>query len=106
MTMTSYAQNHEDVLLVRLFRPGLTGFYVDVGANDPVSNSVTKHFYDLGWRGINVEPATAPFERLQEARPRDVNLNIGISDHEGTLTFHEFPPGISGVSTFSAPQAE
>ncbi|MGI8983959.1 MAG: FkbM family methyltransferase [Acidimicrobiales bacterium] len=101
MTMTSYAQNREDVLLDRLFPRGIKGFYIDVGANDPVANSVTKHFYDLGWRGINVEPALAPFERLQEARPRDVNLGLGISDREDTLTFHEFPPGISGISTFS-----
>ena len=106
MTMTSYAQNREDVLLDRLFPRGLTGFYIDVGANDPVENSITKHFYDMGWHGINVEPAAVPFERLEELRPRDVNLNIGISDHEGTLTLHEFPPGISGVSTFSGHQAE
>lgn len=105
MTMTSYAQNREDVLLDRLFPRGLKGFYIDVGANDPVSNSVTKHFYDLGWRGINVEPAGAPFSRLQEARARDVNLNLGLSDREDTLTFHEFPPGISGISTFSAEHA-
>ena len=105
MTMTSYAQNREDVLLDRLFPRGVPGFYIDVGANDPVVNSVTKHFYDLGWQGINVEPALAPFERLREARPRDVNLNIGLSDHEDTLTFHEFPPRLSGVSTFSAEQA-
>lgn len=102
MTMTSYAQNREDVLLDRLFARGLKGFYIDVGANEPVANSVTKHFYDLGWRGINVEPASDPFGRLQEARARDVNLNIGLSDREDTLTFHEFPLGLSGVSTFSA----
>ncbi|MGI8809105.1 MAG: FkbM family methyltransferase [Acidimicrobiales bacterium] len=105
MTMTSYAQNREDVLLDRLFPRGVSGFYIDVGANDPVANSVTKHFYDLGWRGINVEPALSPFERLREARTRDVNLNIGLSDREDALTFHEFPPGLSGVSTFSAEQA-
>lgn len=105
MTMTSYAQNREDVLLDRLFPRGLKGFYIDVGANDPVQNSVTKHFYDLGWRGVNVEPATAPFERLREARPRDVNLNLGLSDHEDTLTFYEFPATISGISTFSAEHA-
>lgn len=104
--MTSYAQNREDVLLDRLFPRGLKGFYIDVGANDPVANSVTKHFYDLGWRGVNVEPALSAFERLQELRPRDVNLNLGLSDREDTLTFHEFPPGISGVSTFSAELAE
>lgn len=106
MPMTSYAQNHEDVLLARLFPRGLTGFYVDVGANDPVKNSITKHFYDMGWRGVNVEPASDPFKRLAEARPRDVNLNVGLSDHEGTLTLYEFPPDISAVSTFSEEQAE
>lgn len=106
MPMTSYAQNHEDVLLARLFPRGLTGFYVDVGANDPIKNSITKHFYDQGWHGINVEPASDPFKRLAEARPRDVNLNVGLSDHEGTLTLYEFPPDISAVSTFSEEQAE
>lgn len=105
VTMVSYAQNREDVLLDRLFPRGLNGFYIDVGANDPVQNSVTKHFYDLGWRGVNIEPAAAPFERLREARARDINLNIGISDREDILTFHEFPPDISGASTFSSEQA-
>lgn len=105
MTMTSYAQNREDVLLDRVFPRGLKGFYIDVGANDPVLHSVTKHFYDRGWRGINIEPAASPFARLREARSRDVNLNVGLSDQEDTLTFHEFPPGLSGISTFSAEQA-
>ena len=105
MIMTSYAQNREDVLLDRLFPRGLKGFYIDVGANDPVVSSVTKHFYDLGWRGINVEPASRPFAKLVDARTRDVNLNVGLSDHEDELTFHEFPPGLSGLSTFSADQA-
>ncbi len=104
MTITSYAQNHEDVLLSRLFPPGLSGFYIDVGAMDPVVNSVTKLFSDRGWRGINVEPAAFPFERLQAGRPRDVNLNVGLSDKQGTLTFFESDPS-SGWSTFSAEQA-
>ena len=105
MTITSYAQNHEDVLLARLFPPGLQGFYIDVGAMDPVLNSTTKLFSDRGWRGVNVEPATFHFERLQAGRPRDVNLNVGVSDEEGTLTFFESDPN-SGWSTFSTEQAE
>lgn len=103
--MISYAQNHEDVLLARLFGRGVPGFYIDVGAHDPVANSLTKHFYDLGWKGINVEPASQPFERLEGARTRDVNLNIGLSDQPGTITLHEAPPDY-GISTFSARQAE
>ncbi|MFN2607038.1 MAG: FkbM family methyltransferase [Acidimicrobiales bacterium] len=106
MTMRSYAQNHEDVLLARLFPPGLTGFYIDVGANDPIENSVTKHFYDAGWRGINIEPAPGPYGRLAAERQRDVNLNVGLADQAGSLTFYEFPPESSGGSTFSSAQAD
>lgn len=106
MTMVSYAQNHEDVLLDRAFPRGHAGFYIDVGANDPVVNSVTKHFYDLGWRGINIEPLPAQFEALQAARERDVNLNIGLSDSAGEATFYEFPPELNAISTFSAEEAE
>lgn len=106
MTLRSYAQNHEDVLLSRAFPRGLTGFYIDVGANDPVQHSVTKHFYDEGWHGINVEPAAGPFERLVAARPRDVCLNVGLSDKPGQLSFYELPPDAVGGSTFSAEQAE
>src|SRR4051795_2870261 len=104
MNMISYAQNHEDVLLDRLFARGLPGFFIDVGANDPVKYSITKHFSEMGWRGINIEPAAQPFARLEEARGRDINLNVGVSDSEGTLSFFEFPDDLSGSSTFSADQ--
>ena len=104
MRMISYAQNREDVLLDRAFPRGVPGTYIDIGAFDPVVNSVTKHFYDLGWRGINVEPAAGPFERLRSARDRDVNLNIGLSGAPGTLTLYESAPE-AGWSTFEADQA-
>ena len=32
------------------------GFFVDVGANDPVFNSQTWHLEQLGWDGILIEP--------------------------------------------------
>lgn len=52
------------------------GFYVDVGANDPVIDSVTKAFYDAGWRGINIEPVSEWFEKLALGRPEDINLQV------------------------------
>jgi FkbM family methyltransferase len=97
--MVSYAQNREDVLLARVFRDVVAGFYVDVGANDPEHCSVTKHFYDRGWRGINVEPGRV-FDRLAAARPRDVNLNVAASDRPGSLTLYEYLDGVfSGLSS-------
>src|SRR5262245_12016004 len=98
MTMVSYAQNAEDVLLRRAFAGQPTGFYIDVGAGDPVADSVTKHFSLCGWRGINIEPFPGLFERLQADRPRDVNLNGGLSDRNGTRTFYE-APGIAALWT-------
>jgi FkbM family methyltransferase len=90
MTMISYAQNHEDVLLQRLFPHDYKGFYVDVGANHPVGCSITKHFYDHGWSGINVEPGQI-IECLRSERVRDVNLNLALSDYSGTARFYEYP---------------
>jgi FkbM family methyltransferase len=105
MTMISYAQNGEDVVLDRLFPRGIAGFYIDVGAHDPTHLSVTRHFYDLGWHCINVEPASVAFERLSAVRTRDININSGVSDEEGKLTFYESSPE-SGLSTFDQAQAE
>jgi FkbM family methyltransferase len=105
--MISYAQNHEDVFLRRrVFADQVTGFYVDIGANDPVDLSVTKHFYDSGWSGINVEPVAYLHDRLRAERPRDVNLQVGISNRPGRLTLYEAVGANGGLSTFSRPLAD
>src|SRR5262245_14104351 len=104
MPMISYAQNREDVLLRRLFRDVSEGFYVDVGANDPVELSLTKHFSDKGWRGVNVEPLPEAYQRLCDQRPRDVNLPIGVGRAEGRLPFFEVAEQ-SVLSTFCKKQA-
>ena len=92
--MISYAQNQEDVILARAFKDQPLGFYIDIGACYPEDSSVTKHFYDLGWHGINVEPNRPVFDLLAAARPRDVNLQMAINDRGGQLTLHEGPtPG-------------
>jgi FkbM family methyltransferase len=90
VTVVSYAQNREDVLLHRAF-PRPEGFYIDVGAADPVELSVTKWFYDRGWSGINVEPQAHYFAALQAARPRDINVNALLSDEPREMTFYAVP---------------
>jgi len=90
----SYAQNREDILLARAL-PSNSGFYVDVGAADPTEDSVTRYFYDLGWRGLNVEPQQAFFDKLVGERPRDINIQAVISDTPGPMVLHaaESHPG-------------
>src|SRR5690349_11165871 len=96
MTFVSYAQNCEDVMLYRALRDVAQGFYIDVGAAGPDVDSVTRAFYERGWRGINIEPVAACHEQLAAARPEDTNLPIAVADYRGTLAFNEiFGTGLS-----------
>jgi FkbM family methyltransferase len=80
----SYAQNQEDVVLARALRPDdREGFWVDVGAGDPVLDSVTAAFAERGWRGVNVEPLPREHERLCAARPADTNLRVALGATPG-----------------------
>jgi len=87
--MISYAQNFEDVILARVFSGQVNGFYIDVGVCDPDIDSVTKHFYDAGWSGINVEPLYENSERISKARPRDINICGAAGRELGALKFYE-----------------
>jgi FkbM family methyltransferase len=89
--MISYAQNFEDVMLARVFRDRTDGFYVDVGAGDPVNMSVTKWFYDLGWRGINIEPNPTLHARLTTERTRDINLDCAAGAFAGEAQYFQLP---------------
>lgn len=91
--MITYAQNYEDVLLARVFAGKTDGFYVDVGAADPVDLSVTKWFYDSGWSGLNIEPNRALFDRLVSGRPRDINVNCGVGAKMSEAQYFEHDDG-------------
>jgi FkbM family methyltransferase len=95
--MLSYAQNFEDVILARALRDVQTGFYVDVGAWHPEIDSVTRHFYDAGWRGVNIEPQPVQLDLLRGERPRDANLGVAIGARKGRAKFHIMSG--SGLST-------
>jgi FkbM family methyltransferase len=101
--IVSYSQNAEDVRLWRVFSTVEDGFYVDIGAGDPVEYSVTKLFYDRGWSGINVEPGPA-FSALEAGRPRDINLHLAVAREEGMRDFWVSSPH-SGISTLYPPRS-
>jgi FkbM family methyltransferase len=96
--LESYSQFNEDLLIDLLLLQKKEGFYIDVGANDPVFNSNTKRFYDRGWRGINIEPGVEQFEKIKQARPRDTNLNVGVGPANGSMIFYR----VVGDSTLSS----
>lgn len=99
----SFSQKGEDLEIDRLLNHQKTGFYVDVGAGDPDRFNNTKRFYLRGWHGINIEPNSRLYQKLVAARPRDINLNLGVAKEKGELTFYEIFPDT--LSTFSKEEA-
>ncbi|MFC7552898.1 FkbM family methyltransferase [Pseudoroseomonas wenyumeiae] len=97
MTLISFAQNGEDIVLWRALGHVENGFYIDVGACDPSDLSVTRLFYDRGWSGINIEPAKEFYDRCMAERPRDLNLNVAVAAHAGIMRFMNIPG--TGLST-------
>jgi len=86
--LVSYAPNGEDIVLWRALRHLTPGYFVDVGACDPVVTSITKLFSLRGWTGINIEPLPHLVEMLDRDRPDDINLQLALSDTEGELTLY------------------
>ena len=86
--MESYAQEQEDLIIARILKDVKEGFYIDIGAYSPDVYSVTKLFYEQGWRGINIEPIPDMCAEFTAKRERDINLNIAISNTKGAMTLH------------------
>lgn len=81
----SWSQGGEDLALMALL-PEKNGVYVDIGAHHPSRFSVTRHLYQRGWRGVNVEPNPRAEELFRSMRPEDTFLNACV----GNLDSYEF----------------
>jgi len=97
----SYAQNAEDVVLWRTLGHVHEGRYVDVGANHPRIDSVTRAFYERGWHGITVEPLGDLMDKHRAERPRDIQVQAAVADTDAeSLILHSVPG--TGLSTIVA----
>jgi FkbM family methyltransferase len=93
----SRAQNLEDIVLWRALRHVTDGRYIDIGACDPRWLSVSRGFYEQGWRGVHFEPLPASAAKLRADRPDEPVHQIALADHDGMLTF--FVSSVEGNST-------
>ena len=100
MSFVSYAQNFEDVMLWRALKHVENGFYIDIGAQHPVVDSVSLAFYEHGWRGVHVEPTLQYSSLLRAARPDESVFQLAIGNQSQQLTFFEFED--TGLSTADA----
>jgi FkbM family methyltransferase len=74
----SWSQGGEDLALLHAIAGKRSGTYIDIGAHHPSRFSVTRHLYQLGWSGVNVDANQELIGAFNHARPRDVNLCAGV----------------------------
>lgn len=101
LSVRSYSQEGEDAVLLGFYegRKKYKGFYVDVGAHHPYRFSNTMAFYKRGWKGINIEPNPEAMKWFRWFRTRDINLNVGVAENNGALTYYRFnEPALNGFS--------
>jgi FkbM family methyltransferase len=70
--MSAILPPDDETRLVRDFFGGATGYFVDVGANDPQLGSQSWHLEQAGWSGILIEPQPDLAARLTQARKAKV----------------------------------
>lgn len=103
MTKNCFSQCGEELVITSLLRQigkQGPGFFVDIGAFDPLVGSNTYYFYRLGWRGINIDARPGSMGRFKECRPLDINLETGIGSQTGWLKYYMLESEPS-MNTFS-----
>ena len=91
----SYSFNSVDLIIDYIFKTKKNGFYLDVGAQHPVSNNNTFLLFKKGWKGINIDLDKKNIDLFKIARPKDINLNFAISDTEEEVDlffYHDSSP--------------
>ena len=76
----SYSFNGVDLIIDYIFKNKKNGFYLDVGAQHPISNNNTYLLFKKGWRGINIDLDKKNIDLFKITRPNDHNLNYALSD--------------------------
>lgn len=72
----------EDEYILDLFEKNFKGKFLDIGCYHPTKHNNTYLMYKNGWSGINIDLNPLAIELFDFMRPRDININIGISDSE------------------------
>lgn len=86
LMLNHYSQGGEDYLISQILTEK-TGFYVDVGAHDPIALSNTYLFYEKGWTGLCLEPDPQLALNFKRVRPHDMVVTAAASNYTGKDKF-------------------
>ncbi len=103
----SFSQEGEDLIVDSLLGSKEKGFYVDFGAYKPDKYSNTLRFYVQGWNGLNIDATPGSMKAFKKLRPRDINIECGISDKEDEMVYFQFDePALNTFDEMAAKSCE
>jgi len=97
----SYSFNGVDLVINYIFKNKIHGFYLDIGAQHPISNNNTYLLHKRGWNGINIDLDKKNIDLFKIARPKELNLNYAVSNVEGETDLY-FYHDASPINTLSS----
>lgn len=93
-----YSQKDENIYIVDYFKDAPKGKFLDFGGYDPREFSNTRRLYELGWKGIYLEPSKPQYENFEKEYAEDVEMtliNKAVSTYDGEITFYNCNDGPS-----------
>lgn len=87
-----YSQNNEEEIIVNYFA-GKQGKFMDIGAFNPFIFSNTRRLYELGWKGVFVEPSPICFKSFMDEYKTDIEITLinkaVVTDDSKEIEFFE-----------------
>ena len=108
MPIVFRSQYGEDVLLWDFLGQPTTGFFIEVGAFDGVSYSVSFALEAMGWKGLLIEAIPDRFAACMAARPnsRVVHAALNKPGSPPEATFHFVQDQYGGMLSFLDPASD
>jgi FkbM family methyltransferase len=85
----SWSQAAEDLAILAVLEDIEEGRYLDIGAHHPTRFSVTRHLFQRGWSGVNVDANADLIPNFLNARPLDISINYCVGNREYQLSVFE-----------------
>lgn len=104
MKESSYSQFGEDIQILDFYHRKNFGYYVEIGANDGISNSNTALLEENGWKGLLVEANPDLISACRQSRPNSIVVNYAVvaPENRGNINFYKViggPSNLNGLST-------
>ena len=100
-----YGQHQEDAFIKQMFPNKPNGVCIEVGAYDGISLSNTKHFEEIGWRSLCIEPIPSAFDKCKTIRKECYQCCISDKDKEDNeFTIFHLNDNLCAISSLEPDQ--